>query len=86
MDFVKIGLFCTLVGCGTSTGTVFTPAYVTTAETCHQLELRAVRQADTREEAVEEVADLRRRCDLVFDGLTVGGELVEELRGEAKEE
>ena len=81
----KILLLGALVGCGASTADFVRPAFIGTSEACYQLQARAVDKAETREEAEAAVEDIRRRCDIAYDGIRVAGELTEELRGENDE-
>jgi|31_taG_2_1085359.scaffolds.fasta_scaffold71899_2 nitrogen regulatory protein PII len=78
---MKLALTLVLVaGCGHVQATdVLFPTHLAVVEACRQVKLKAVAEADSREEAVDDVARIERRCQAAFLGLEVATGLLQEV-------
>lgn len=59
-----------VAGCGHVQGTdVLFPTHLAVVEACRQVKLKAVAEADSREEAVSAVARIEQRCQAAYLGI-----------------
>jgi len=54
------------------------PVYAGTIEACRQLQERAIDQAESRETAIEQVNEVRRRCDIAYAGIEIAATILDE--------
>ena len=80
MKPLSFAILCACCGCVSSTDIV-RPVYAGTIEACRQLQERAIDQTETRETAIEQVNEVRRRCDIAYAGIEIAAEILEESSG-----
>lgn len=55
------------------------PVWAGTMEACRSLQVKAVEEAESRAEAEERVAAIRRDCDIAYEGLTHAGHIIDRV-------
>lgn len=77
MKALQLFLGLALVCCGAAASDFLTPTWEATVEACYRRQLRAVEEAESREQAELEVARIRSKCDKAYEGIRAAGELLE---------
>jgi len=77
MKPLTIAILCACSGCVSSTDIV-RPVYAGTIEACRQLQESAIEHAETRETALEQVNNVRRRCDIAYVGIEIAAAILDE--------
>ena len=74
---LSIAMVCACCGC-VSSADIVRPVYAGTIEACRQLQESAIEHAETRETAIEQVNNVRRRCDIAYAGIEIAAAILDE--------